>query len=76
MVLSPDGEEITRTPATPAENQLQEVPYSTPANVAFMGTNVLITNQDFFASGPNDKQVVFKVNVGECGKALFRPYVY
>ncbi|WP_255724723.1 hypothetical protein [Shimazuella soli] len=41
-----------------------------------MGTNVLITNQDFFASGSNDKQVVFKVNVGECGKALFRPYVY
>nr|WP_255724725.1 SMP-30/gluconolactonase/LRE family protein [Shimazuella soli] len=75
LVLSPDGQEITRTPATPEENQQQAVPYSLPANVAFTGTNVLITNQDFFADGPNDKQVLFKVNVGECGKALFRPYV-
>jgi sugar lactone lactonase YvrE len=74
MVLSPDGKEITRTPATPEENQQQEVPYSMPANVAFSGKSVLITNQDYFAEDPN-KHVVFKVNVGECGKPLFRPYV-
>jgi sugar lactone lactonase YvrE len=74
LVLSPDGKEITRTPATPEQNQQQEVPYSLPANVAFHGKHVLITNQDFFVGDPQ-KHVVFKVNVGEQGKQLFRPYI-
>lgn len=74
MVLSPDGKEITRTPANSVENELQKVPYSFPANVAFLGTDVLITNQDFIVGDPN-KHVVFKVNVGEHGKELFLPYV-
>ncbi len=71
MVLSPDGKEITRTPATPEENAQLEIPYDTPASVAFNGCDVLITNQAFFGNPAHP--AVLKVNVGEEGKPLFRP---
>lgn len=74
LVLSPDGKEILRTPATPEENEKLPIPYNTPANVAFFGKQVLVTNQAFLG-GPPEHQVVFKVNVNEEGKKLFRPFI-
>ncbi|WP_169818302.1 SMP-30/gluconolactonase/LRE family protein [Shimazuella kribbensis] len=74
MILSPNGKELNRTPATLEEKLQQEVSYSSPANVAFHGKQVLVTNQDFFVGDPQ-KHVVFKVYAGEHGKPLFRPYI-
>lgn len=74
MVLSPKGKELYRTPSTPEENAQQEVPYNLPANVAFHEKQVLVTNQAFL-DGNTAHHVVFKVNVNEKGKALFRPFI-
>lgn len=72
LALSPEGEELARVPGTPVENQLQEVPFDLPASVAFDGERVLVTNQSFFTSNP-DNWAVLDVFVGETGRALFRP---
>ncbi len=72
LVLSPDGEELDRVPATPIENQQQEVPFDTPASVAFLGEHALVTNHSFF-TGTEDHWVVFDVFAGEEGLPLYRP---
>lgn len=72
LVLSPDGEELDRVPAAPIDNQQQEVPFDTPASVAFDGERVLVTNQSFF-TGTEDNWVVFDVLAGETGLPLYRP---
>lgn len=74
LVLSPEGKELYRTPATPEDNAKLPIPYALPANVAFLEKSVLITNQDYF-SPPKEYYAVFKVNVGETGKPLFRPVI-
>ncbi len=72
LALSPDGEELARVPGTPVENQLQEVPFDLPASVAFDRQRVLVTNQSYFTSNP-DNWAVLDVFVGETGRPLFRP---
>lgn len=61
-LLSPDGSELGRVPATPAENAESAVPFDLPAGVAFQGRRVLVTNQVYFG-GPAERQVVFSVYV-------------
>lgn len=72
LVLSPDGEELDRVPATPLDNQQQEIPFDTPASVAFLGQRALVTNQSFF-TGTEDNWAVFDVFAGEEGLPLYRP---
>jgi sugar lactone lactonase YvrE len=74
LVLSPDGAELARVPATPVDNQQQEVAFDTPASVAFLGERVLVTNQSFFTGNP-DSWAVLAVDAGEEGRALFRPRI-
>jgi sugar lactone lactonase YvrE len=73
-VISPTGEELRRVPATPAENQAQEVPFDGPASAAFDGQRLLVTNQGF-PEATEDHWAVLDVFVGERGAALFRPFV-
>lgn len=73
-VISPGGEELRRVPATPVENQAQEVPFDGPASAAFLGRRVLVTNQGF-PEGDEDSWAVLDVMVGERGAPLFRPFV-
>jgi sugar lactone lactonase YvrE len=72
VVISREGEELARVPATPFENEMQEVPFDGPASVAFLGRRVLVTNQSFPAGNP-DHWAVFDVWTGEHGLPLFRP---
>lgn len=72
VLLSPSGEELARVPATPADNQAQEVPWDGPASVAFLGDRVLVTNQSPIAGNP-ESWAVFDVFAGERGQPLYRP---
>lgn len=72
VVLSPQGEELARFPASPLENQQQEVPFDGPASVAFLGRRILVTNQSFPAGNP-DHWAVLDIFAGEPGLPLFRP---
>lgn len=72
LVLSPAGAELARVPETPADNAQLEVPFDTPASVAFAGESVLVTNQSFFTGNP-DSWAVFDVFAGETGLPLHRP---
>lgn len=53
-ILTPEGAEETRFPATAVDNHLgQEVPYDLPASVRFDGRgSLLVTNQSFFLGMP------------------------
>lgn len=52
-ILEPDGTEFMRFPATPVDNNLQEVPYDLPASVRFDGRgSLLVANQSFFLGLP------------------------
>lgn len=71
-VISPDGRELGRNPATPAENLLLDVPLDDPASVAFHGDRVLVTNHSLFLGNPASF-VVYDVHAGERGKPQYRP---
>jgi len=74
LVLSPEGQEITRVPATPEDNEQMDPPFDLPGGVAFLGQHLLVTNQKFFG-GPASHDVIFKINVHERGQALYRPRI-
>jgi sugar lactone lactonase YvrE len=71
-VISPDGEETARAPASELENQQMEVPFDQPASAAFLGKRVLVTNHALFSRNP-DHYAVLDVFAGERGLPLFRP---
>jgi sugar lactone lactonase YvrE len=72
-VLNADGSEEIRFPATPADNEQQEVPYDLPASLAFDGKGyLLVTNQSFFADN-RDNQVVLSAWVDDKALPLIRP---
>jgi SMP-30/Gluconolactonase/LRE-like region len=70
-VISPDGEELARAPATPGDNLALEVPLDGPASVAFLGRRLLVTNQSL--GGNPASWTVFDVFAGERGLPLFYP---
>jgi sugar lactone lactonase YvrE len=72
VLVSPTGEELDRAPASPAENQAQEVPFDGPASVAFLGERLLVTNQSPIAGDPAS-WAVLDVFAGERGLPLNRP---
>jgi sugar lactone lactonase YvrE len=70
-VISPQGGELARVPATPEENLALEVPLDGPASVAFLGRRLLVTNQSLV--GNPSSWAVFDVFAGERGLPLFYP---
>jgi sugar lactone lactonase YvrE len=74
VLISPTGEELARSPATPAENQEQEIPFDGPASVAFLGERLLVTNQSPIAGNP-DSWAVLDVFAGEPGLPLHHPAI-
>jgi sugar lactone lactonase YvrE len=70
-VISPDGEELARVPATPADNLGFEVPLDGPASVAFLGRRLLVTNQSL--GGNPSSWAVIDVFAGERGLQLIYP---
>jgi sugar lactone lactonase YvrE len=71
-VISAEGEEIARAPASELENQQMEVPFDQPASAAFLGESVLVTNHALFSRNP-DHYAVLDLFAGERGLPLFRP---
>ena len=72
LVLSPEGKELERTSNEPNRNEKRDIPYNTPASVAFLKDTVLITNQSILDGNPKT-MAVLKVKVHEKGKKLYRP---
>ena len=72
-VISPDGEELARVPANPAENAAMEIPLDGPASAAFLGRRILITNQS--TAGNRSSWAVYDLYAGERGLPLFRPRI-
>lgn len=70
LILGPDGREISRIPTS----QKQDVAFDLPGGVAFLDSQLLVTNQAFLG-GPQSHQVVFTINVHERGKRLYRPRI-
>jgi sugar lactone lactonase YvrE len=70
-VISPEGDEVARVPATPEDNLALDVPLDGPASVAFRGRRLLITNQSL--GGNPSSWAVFDVFAGERGLPLFYP---
>jgi DNA-binding beta-propeller fold protein YncE len=70
-VISPEGEELARAPATSEENSSLDVPLDGPASVAFLGRRLLVTNQSL--SGNPSSWAVLDVFAGERGLPLFYP---
>ncbi|WNI19929.1 SMP-30/gluconolactonase/LRE family protein [Actinacidiphila sp. ITFR-21] len=73
MTLSADGREITRTPATAADNAKLTVPYDNPASIAILPDGrAVITNQAFLG-GPAGDQVVLQARVPDRSERLYHP---
>ena len=72
-VISPQGEEIARVPASLQENSQQEVPFDSPGSIAFLGSRALVTNHAFISGNPQH-YAVLSVQASEPGQPLFRPH--
>jgi len=72
VVLSPQGHEIARVPLTPQQNSAMEIPFDSPANVAFLGDHALITNHAYTMFNPAHRAVL-DLFAGEPGVPFFRP---
>lgn len=72
--ISPAGQELDRSPPSPAQNLLLEVPFDMPASAAFQGDRVLVTNHAFASRDPNHFAVL-EVDANEPGLPLFRPTI-
>jgi sugar lactone lactonase YvrE len=75
VLISPEGEEMARVPATPLENMQMEIPFEGPASLAFLGRRVLLSNQTSPAVGGGNpaRWAIFDVYAGERGLPLFYP---
>ncbi len=73
LVLEPDGTEFARVPG-PVENQQQEIPFDSPASIAFRDTSILVTNHAYFTED-EDSWAVLDMEVEEHGLPLHRPHV-
>jgi hypothetical protein len=74
VVISPNGEERARIPATPLDNSRYEVPFDGPASVAFLGRSALVSNQSF-PRGDASHWAVLDVFTGETGLPLFKALI-
>jgi sugar lactone lactonase YvrE len=74
VVISPEGAERARIPATPLDNSRYEVPFDGPASVAFLGRSALVSNQSF-PRGDSSNWAILDVFTGETGLPLFKPLI-
>jgi sugar lactone lactonase YvrE len=74
VLISPQGAELARVPATPFENSQLEVPVDGPGSVAFLGERVLVSNHSPIRGDPGS-WAVLDVFAGEPGLPLHRPVV-
>jgi DNA-binding beta-propeller fold protein YncE len=70
--ISPSGEELGRTPATPLDNQMLSVPFDEPSSVQFDGDRMIVTNDAYF-SGDETHWVLYDVWAGEPGAPVYVP---
>jgi sugar lactone lactonase YvrE len=70
--ISPSGEELGRTPATPLDNQALSVPFDEPSSVQFDGSRMIVTNDAYF-SGDESHWVLYDVWAGEPGAPVYVP---
>lgn len=75
VAISPEGDEVARSPANAVENKLRDVPFDTPGNVKFLGERLLVTNHAPFVSLQDGAFVVFDVYAGEPGMRPVRPHL-
>jgi hypothetical protein len=65
-MISPTGQTLARTPATPVDNSNQPVPFDSPLGMAFQGDRLLIANSAFL-TGSSASWAVLSLAVGERG---------
>ncbi len=67
VVLGPDGREQERFPRQPVSGENgSAVPFASPSSTAFLGTRLIVPNQDQ-PRGEPDRQTLHDVEVGEPG---------
>jgi hypothetical protein len=74
LLLSPDYEELARTPPDPAANQSEEIPVDGPGSLAFLGQRLLVSNHSPIRGDP-DSWAILDVFAGEDGLPLYYPRI-
>jgi sugar lactone lactonase YvrE len=70
--LSPSGAEMARFGQQYSGTNNSTVPFDTPSGVAFLGTQLIIANQSYFA-GSKSNQALLALETGEEGAPVFVP---
>ncbi len=70
--LDPAGHEVARFGQAYTGADGSSVPFDSPSGVAFLGTELLIANQSYFADNPAN-QVLLALETGEPGASVFVP---
>ena len=74
VLLSPDFEELARTPPNPAANESEEIPLDGPGSLAFLGQRLLVSNHSPIRGDP-DSWAILDVFAGEEGLPLHYPRI-
>jgi hypothetical protein len=70
--LSPSGTELARFGQQYSGTNNSPVPFDSPSGVAFLGSELLIANQSYFADSPSN-QVILALETGEQGQPVYMP---
>jgi sugar lactone lactonase YvrE len=70
--LSPSGQELARFGQQYTGVNNSSVPFDSPSGVAFLGSELLIANQSYFADDPGN-QVILDLETGEPGQPVYIP---
>jgi sugar lactone lactonase YvrE len=70
--LDPAGHEIARFGQAITGDNGSSVPFDSPSGVAFLGTELVIANQSYFAANPAN-QALLALETGEQGAPVFVP---
>jgi sugar lactone lactonase YvrE len=70
--LSPSGQELARFGQQYTGVNNSPVPFDSPSGVVFLGSQLLIANQSYFAGTPSN-QVVLTLQTGEPGQPVYLP---
>ena len=70
--LSSTGQEITRFGQAYTGANNSSVPFDSPSGLAYLGTDLIIANQSYFADNPSN-QVLLSLETGEPGLPLYVP---
>jgi sugar lactone lactonase YvrE len=70
--LSPSGQELARFGQQYSGANNSSVPFDSPSGVAFLGSELLIANQSYFADDPSN-QVILDLKTSEPGQPVYLP---